>query len=202
MSTAETNAALARRACSDRAALSQLLVRHQSVVFQACFRWLQHRQDAEDVTQETFARAAKYIDRFDPDKPFGPWLLSIATNRCRTWLSKQSRQPAMSALADANCPVGQPDTVLLREELHLALRQLPVKQREAFELFHEHGIGYDEIARRLRCPTGTAKTWVHRARRAMMQHLRNRDVTPAIRPDEPVTPAVAPTPSFVSETQP
>ena len=55
---------------------------------------LGQREDAEDATQETFVRVAKNLHRWDPERKFEPWLLTIAGNRCRTRLSKRKRRPA------------------------------------------------------------------------------------------------------------
>ncbi len=187
----ESNASLAARACDDRAALAQLLRRHQAAVFRICLGRLKHRQDAEDMTQETFARATRYIDRFDPGRPFGPWLISIAGNRCRSFLAKRARAPATSVVVEPACERGglERDASTLQEELDLALTQLPANHRSAFELFHRDGLDYAEMAKRLHCPIGTAKTWVHRARVGLIEHLRQREVLVAIeRTSSPVDP--------------
>ena len=64
----------------------------------------------------------------------------------------------------------------LDEELNLALNHLRPEHRLAFTLFHHHEKSYLEIAEILNCPLGTAKTWVHRARRALIHQLHTRKV--------------------------
>ena len=64
----------------------------------------------------------------------------------------------------------------LREELLLALAQVPDRQKTAFELFHDQSLSYAEIADHLGCPVGTAKTWVYRARTSVIQILQKREV--------------------------
>jgi RNA polymerase sigma-70 factor (ECF subfamily) len=64
----------------------------------------------------------------------------------------------------------------LVEEVELALERLRDEYRQAFVLFHEHQLSYAEIAEALSCPVGTVKTWVHRARRELADHLRRRGV--------------------------
>ena len=59
-----------------------LVERYQAVVFALCHRMMGHRQDAEDVAQESFVRALRGIAGFDPDRPVRPWLLGIAANLC------------------------------------------------------------------------------------------------------------------------
>ena len=178
----ESNAALAEQfRQNDPVAFSKLFGRYHSLVFNRCLRMLQHRQDAEDVTQETFSRMAKYIDRWDPKKPLEPWLIAIAGNRCRTHLSRRRHLESLSETSEpATLQSAQEQAAAsLREEVSLAISRLPENQRLAFKLFHEQSMAYDQIARKLDCPVGTVKTWVHRARTNLMDQLKNRDVIAA-----------------------
>ncbi len=166
----------------DTTAIAQLLARHYSLIFNRCLRVLGHREDAEDVTQDTFSRAFKYIHRWDPRRPLEPWLMTIAGNRCRTHLSKRRDLVSLSDsknLDEAECASTQAEfegAHSLREEVQLAITHLPTNHRRAFELFHSEGLDYSQIARQLDCPMGTVKTWVHRARLSLMAELRQRDV--------------------------
>lgn len=175
----ESNALLARRfQQNDELAFSKLVGRHHSLVFRVCLRILGHRQDAEDATQETFSRLARYLHRWDSRRPLEPWLVAIAGNRCRTLLASKRAFQSLNASVEPVTVAAQQDHAAesLREELDLALRQLPDCQREAFRLFHEQSLSYAEIADRMNCPLGTVKTWVHRARAGILDHLRERDV--------------------------
>jgi RNA polymerase sigma-70 factor (ECF subfamily) len=177
----ESNALLAKQIGQhDPTAFATLFARYYSLVFNVCLRMLRHRQDAEDVTQETFSRVAKYLHRWDSRKPIEPWLIAIAGNRCRTHLSrKKSFQPLSSTAEPATDRSNQVrDAETLREEVNLALMTLPENQQRAFQLFHEQSLNYAEIADRLDCPVGTVKTWVHRARMKLIEQLRQRDVLP------------------------
>lgn len=175
----ESNALLADQfGQHDERAFAKLMSRHHSLVFRICLRMLGHRQDAEDATQETFTRVAKYLDRWDRRRPLEPWLVTIAGNRCRTLLSKKRvhlplRTTDEPLIADA---LEHRAAESLREEIQLALLHLPPNQRRALELFHQHALGYAQIAAELNCPLGTAKTWVHRARATLLESLRDRDV--------------------------
>jgi len=175
----ESNALLAQQfRQNDQTAFSKLVGRHQSLVFRVCLRILRHRQDAEDATQETFSRVAKYLDRWDSRRPLEPWLVAIAGNRCRTLLaSKRSFQSLTASTEPVSSEgVSQRAAECLREELQLALMRVPESHRRAFHLFHEESLSYAEIAEVLNCPLGTVKTWVHRARARIIDDLRDRDV--------------------------
>jgi RNA polymerase sigma factor (sigma-70 family) len=156
-----------------------LVERFQSDVFALCFRMTGHRQDAEDVAQETFLRALRGIGGFDAERPFRPWLLGIAANRCRTALTRRSRRPtpveAADECADPRSPMGDPDD--LAAELAHALDRLRPEYRLVFTLFHEQNLPYEEIAQALGRPIGTVKTWLHRARAELAGHLSRRGVS-------------------------
>ena len=156
-----------------------LIEQFQGVVFGLCLRMMAHRQDAEDVAQETFLRALRAIHRFDRDRPLRPWLLGIAANRCRTSLSKRSRRPAQCQdeiqVVDTRGGLDDPDD--LRGEVDRALALLRPEYRTVFALYHEQGLAYEEIGLALDRPVGTIKTWLHRARGEMADYLSRRDVT-------------------------
>lgn len=171
---------LVRRCLSgDEAAITELVDRFRAQVFGLCYRMLGHREDAEDMTQESFVRALRSLGHWDSRREFRPWLLAIAGNRCRTLIAARRRLPRPTSemvdyLADA-----RPDRqgqINLAEEMHVAMSGLRDEYRQALVLFHEQQMGYAEIAEVLDCPVGTVKTWVHRARRELAEHLRRRGV--------------------------
>ena len=162
----------------DPQAIQLLVERFQGVVFGLCLRMLNHRQDAEDATQETFVRALRAIFGFDPARPIRPWLLEIAANRCRTALAGRSRRPRLapvSAAIDHPDPrAGPSDPDDLAGELERAVHQLRPQYRLVFQLYHEQSLSCDEIARSLDRPVGTVKTWLFRARAELAEHLSRR----------------------------
>ncbi|MCC7085232.1 MAG: RNA polymerase sigma factor [Pirellulales bacterium] len=165
-----------RSLAGDQAAMFALVDRFQGQVFGLCYRMLSHRQDAEDTAQDTFSRALRSLANWDRDRPFLPWLLAIAGNRCRTFLAQRRQRPPVSPLVE-HLPdrehLVEPANNLA-EELELALGQLRNEYRQAFLLFHQHELSYAEIASALDCPLGTVKTWVHRARQEIIEILKKR----------------------------
>jgi RNA polymerase sigma-70 factor (ECF subfamily) len=180
----ELPAIVGRCLTGHQASIRQLIDRFQGRVFGLCYRMLGHRQDAEDATQETFVRVVKNLHRWDSKRAFEPWLLTIAGNRCRTQLAKRGKHPLAHSL---DFPLEDPrsagsditpmsNSQLLREEVDLALGQLRDEYRIAFEMFHDQGLSYQEIAQSFQVPLGTVKTWVHRARRDLIHRLRQRGI--------------------------
>src|SRR5438552_3453346 len=90
------DAILVRRCLKgDESAILALVERFQSDVFGLCVRLLHHRHDAEDVTQEVFLRIFRSLKRWDSSRPLKPWVMSIAVNRCRTWMSQRGKRPEL-----------------------------------------------------------------------------------------------------------
>jgi RNA polymerase sigma-70 factor, ECF subfamily len=171
----------------DQGAMLALVERFRAQVYGLCYRMLGQRQDAEDAAQETFVRVLKNLHRWDPDRGFEPWLLAIAGNRCRTALAARRRRPVAESsveyLAD-DAPDERP-AQHLAEEVHIALGTLRPEYRQAFLLFHEHELAYAEIAEVMEVPLGTIKTWVHRARRELINCLRQRGALAEVRHELP-----------------
>jgi RNA polymerase sigma-70 factor (ECF subfamily) len=154
-----------------------LVERFQGIVFGLCHRMLGHREDAEDVAQDVFLRVFRSLSRWDSSRPFKPWLMTIAANRCRTALSKRSRLPVPTELP-VHPESSEPDANAggLAEELQLALEQLRDDYRMCFVLFHQQELSCAEVAEIMQCPEGTVKTWLHRARQKMADYLKRRGV--------------------------
>jgi RNA polymerase sigma-70 factor (ECF subfamily) len=164
-------------------AIMELVDRHQGPVFGLCLRMLRHRQDAEDMAQETFVRAVRSLVQWDRRREFLPWLLAIAANRCRTLLSRRTRRPATTGLAELlpDTSASEDPAEQLAEELQLALGTVREEYRRAFLLFHQSKLSYAEISETMKRPQGTIKTWVHRARRELIAEMTERGALPEVR---------------------
>ncbi len=157
-------------------AFFELIQRFKGPVFGLCYRMLGQREEAEDATQETFVRVVRNLHRWDPERAFEPWLLTIAGNRCRTRLAKRKRRPKSQTL---DYPIQDSshlnaDAEQLAEEVNVALTTVREQYKQAFLLFYKKQCSYAEIAEQLEVPLGTVKTWVHRARRELIERLKIR----------------------------
>jgi len=162
----------------DESAMVEYVDRFRGQVYGLCYRMLGQRQDAEDMAQETFIRALRSLRHFDQQRDMEPWLLAIAGNRCRSLLATRGKRQAARPLLE-ELPDDSPNVQAayhLAEEVDLALMQIREEHRQAFILFHEQELSYAEIARAMKCPLGTVKTWIHRARSELTGWLVDRGV--------------------------
>lgn len=165
----------------DTESLRLFVGRFRSSVYGLCYKILRHHEDAEDVVQETFLRAIRSLHQWDQQRPLRPWILTIAANRCRTALAKRSRsivhykQETTDAAAGGNASVET--TWDLADELEHCLQKLKPNLRECFLLFYREQLSCAEVAQRMRCPEGTVKTWLHRARQQLSSTLKKRGVS-------------------------
>lgn len=180
-------AVLVRRCLrGDAEAIHQLVERFQTGIFGLCIRLLGHCQDAEDVTQEVFLRVFRSLRRWDPNRPLKPWIMGIAVNRCRTWLTRRARRPeSVDYLEETISAPPTDDSAELLREIEAALEELRPEFREVFLLFHEQGQPYEDIARMLQRPVGTIKTWLHRARLEVLDRLKQRGMVTEVNHELP-----------------
>ncbi len=85
----------------DNLAFGELVRRYQHAVMRVARLRTKTLEDAADLAQETFLRAYRYLDRFKPEKRFVNWLLAIATNTAKTWMTHESRFVPLEETAEA-----------------------------------------------------------------------------------------------------
>jgi RNA polymerase sigma factor (sigma-70 family) len=182
--------ALVRRCLQGHAeAMRQLVERFQGDVFGLCVRMLSHRHDAEDVAQEVFLRVFRSLKRWDSSRPLKPWIMGIAVNRCRTWISQRARRPELADYLQETAARDDGDgSSELVAEIQAALRQLRPEYQAVFVLFHEQGQSYEDIAAAVERPVGTVKTWLHRARLELLDCLQRRGMLPDDAKEMPLKP--------------
>lgn len=158
----------------------ELVLRHQTSVFNVCYRMLGERREAEDLTQETFIRAYERLHTFDKDRPFGPWIRRIATNLCYNHL-KRSKQVVFSLHEEIESNKGQnerlPEIKQVQREksesVRTAILELPPHYRAVIELRHYQELSYAEIAKELSIPLSDVKSHLFRARKQLSTKLKD-----------------------------
>ncbi|KVR04796.1 RNA polymerase subunit sigma [Burkholderia ubonensis] len=148
-------------------------------------RWLaRNDQDAQDIVQDAYVRAFRFIDRFDGDDARA-WLLSIVRNVFFTWYRQNRRRTAESLSLDDDAAAPElsddgclsPETLLMRAQdrwqVVKALESLSVEHREVVVLREIEGFSYKEIASIVGVPIGTVMSRLGRGRRQLAAILVN-----------------------------
>ena len=171
----EEAALVARALAGDRSALGELVTRFTAPVRRVTYAILGDPDEADDAAQDGLLQALVKLDRFDPSRPFGPWLLRIVANAAidrRRRRSVREASPLDDSVAGGHpLPDVETDRRALRGRLQAALRQLPERYRTALVLFDVEGYSQVEIAHILGVAPGTVRSAVFHARRRLRRLL-------------------------------
>ncbi|MCC6146002.1 MAG: sigma-70 family RNA polymerase sigma factor [Anaerolineaceae bacterium] len=168
----------------DEAAFAHLVETYQTPVYNLCCRMLGDPQEAEDAAQESFWRAHQAMKRYDPNRPFITWLLSIAAHYCIDQQRKR-RLPIIELdeiteeLIPYNAP--NPESVVCQSEeeqmLHALLSEMKAQDRAALILRYWYDFSDQEIGKALSCSVSAVKSRLHRARLQMAQKWQSAQQT-------------------------
>ena len=169
-------------------ALATLIARHTGAIYHFVYRLVKDRQEAEDITQETFVKVWRNLKRYIHDTSFTPWLFTIARNTTLDHLRKKKMlvfselTQSLSEDADNAVPFEEtlPDEQPLPQELlasnetatllSTALDALPFVYREVLVLRYKEDFSFGEIATILGRPENTVKSQCRRG----LQQLREK----------------------------
>ncbi len=156
----------------DEPALRQFIAETQHDVSTLC-RYLGDRDNADDLAQDTYARAIASLHRYRADGPAKHWLLTIARRTCadatRTRIRRRRLEQRVIGLARDG--VTAPASDAFRPEWAGLLDQLDADRRAAFVVTQLNGLRYDEAAEVLGVPIGTIRSRVSRAREQLIGAL-------------------------------
>lgn len=176
----------------DEEAFTEIVRHYQRRVYGVAMRMTRRHEVADDVSQETFLRAYRSLDRFELGRPLGPWLVKIAVNLSINYLNGAARRE--QSMYTEDCPDGPADLArredpgreriesnpmrrLLSNELTralaAALEKLTPEHRAVFQLKVDEGLRYDEIAETLGISRGTVMSRLFRARAQLKTMLED-----------------------------
>ena len=176
LESAQTDIELVRRVnTGDVGAYSELVRRHQSMIYSIVSRITNDRDDADDVATEVFTQAFKSLSSFKGKSSFATWLYRIAVNMATRYSSKRSRRSTASLddpdthIADmlASPDAMKPETALgdkeRKEAVRRAVAELPEKHRIVVILHYFSGLSCEQTAETLGCSVGTVWSRLHYA---------------------------------------
>lgn len=178
---------VARSREGDTAAFDQIVRRYQRRIYALAYNMTSHHQDADDVVQETFAKAYRSLRRFHGRSSFYTWLYAIASNISLNLLRRRKRRQSGSldqldedgftndpAFVDSSLAADTPRQVRMREiqeKLNEALQKLSDDHRAVVVMHDIEEIPHSEIARILGISEGTVRSRLFYARRLLQGML-------------------------------
>ena len=171
----------------DPKAFETLEGKYRKSVYYMLLKMVKNADDAEDLTQEAFAKAFVSIHKFDSKYAFSTWLFRIATNNCIDFIRKKRvstvsiDQPmegddGSTMRFDVRDYDLDPNQTMLKKQrkqyLAKAIDRLPEKYRTLVDLRYFKELSYEEVANELQIPLGTVKAQLFRARELLSQELK------------------------------
>jgi RNA polymerase sigma-70 factor, ECF subfamily len=163
-----------------------LVIEHQEMVINTCYRFVFNREDAEDLAQEVFVEVFRSLDRFREEAKMSTWIYRIAVSKSLDHLRRMKRKKRFGSLkrligsedpgediaasssdTPAETYVGQERMKILQD----ALDTLPDSQKTAFLLSKQEGFSNQEIADILKTSVSAVESLVHRAKKNLHDKL-------------------------------
>ena len=175
---------LARKAQrGDRQAFAAILSRYERPIFSFIYHFFRNRTLCEDLTQETFLRAFRFIRSFRTDERLSTWLFSIAKNLCIDELRRMRKgattdidavDPEELVAGTDTSPDPLDASILVQEGeiIHRAVARLPEKYRTCIILFYFNELSYEEISRVMKISLSNTKILLFRGKRMLSEIYR------------------------------
>lgn len=164
----------------DVQAFETLYQQHLKRVYNIAWRMMGNDADAQDISQEVMLKAWRALPGFKLDSSLGTWLYRIAVNACSDELRKRkTKTVSVDVLAETGHEPGDSgfeQSTADSQNLSWAIGQLVEEYRAAVVLRDVEGYSYEEIAQILKCPIGTVRSRINRARE-QLRGLINRGGT-------------------------
>jgi RNA polymerase sigma-70 factor (ECF subfamily) len=171
----------------DKQAFEQLVGKYQRKLGRLLSRFLRDHAEVEDVAQDVFIKAYRALPAFRGESAFYTWLYRIGVNTVKNHLVSMGRRTPTSTefdtdkaesfedagqLHDINTPESLLQSKQIGQTVNAAMEALPQELRHAIVLREIDGLSYEEIAAEMKCPIGTVRSRIFRAREAVAERLR------------------------------
>lgn len=172
----------------DKEAFRELVERHQRKIVSVAVGMIQNRDDALELTQETFVKAFENLNKFKGESSFYTWLYRIAVNLAIDYRRRDRRNPTVS-LADRpgggeeleatlpdqrlSDPYHQAQAHEIGARVAEAINELTPDHKAVILLREVEGLSYEDISRVMQCSKGTVMSRLHYARKKLQNKLRD-----------------------------
>ncbi len=166
----------------DTKAFAILVDRYKDLVFTLAIRMLKHREEAEEVAQDTFIKVYKSLGKFKGDSKFSTWIYKVAYNTCLDRIKKNKRQINEVAIDEfTEHQVKTIDNALEKLERHEqeqtiqeCLQVLPSEDSFLLTLYYFEDLSLEEISKIVDIEANTVKVKLFRSRKKLASILKQR----------------------------
>jgi len=163
--------ALRAAIAGDPVAFAELFRSHYPMIHAFAYRLSLNADDAHDIAQETFIKAARSIATFKPDRPIRNWLYTICANTARDWRRRETRRGHTLAEFQIDAPTSHTDDLPDFDAAHRALDELTPRLREAIVLVIMEQMTHAQAAQILGCAETTISWRIFQAKRQLKKTL-------------------------------
>jgi RNA polymerase sigma factor (sigma-70 family) len=172
----------------DVAAFDQLILKYRERVYAMIYNMTSNREDAADLTQDSFIKAFQSINRFQGQSSFFTWLYRIALNSALTHIRRNKLRSffsfdkvhedatvsaVLNQLTDKKDVQREVFVSELQEKLNEAMLKLSIPHRTVVTLFEIDGLSHEEIAEIMNCSVGTVRSRLHYAKQLLQAELQS-----------------------------
>lgn len=169
-------------------AFDELIVKYRERIYSVIYNLTSNRDDASDLTQDTFIKAFQSIGRFKAKSSFFTWLYRIALNTSLTHLRKSRLRRFFSfeKMNEEDHSAGFVEQLVtdsdsdksalmneLQEKLNDAFQKLSIKHRTVVTLYEIDGLSHKEISDIMGCSIGTVRSRLHYAKQFLQAELKD-----------------------------
>ena len=160
----------------DTEAFGELVNRHQQMVYNLAYRFMRDPLLAEDAAQESFIKAFRLLGGFRGDCHFSTWMYRVTASVCLSELDRRKKRAEVELLPTHEKQEASDgfDRLDVPEMMRQCVGKLPTRYANIVTLYYLKEMPYEDIARGMRIPIGTLKTWMYRAR-AQLRNILERE---------------------------
>ncbi|NNK27846.1 MAG: RNA polymerase sigma factor [Flavobacteriaceae bacterium] len=166
----------------DSQSFSTLVDRYKDLVFTLALRMVKHREEAEEVSQDTFIKVFRSLNKFKGDSKFSTWIYRIAYNTCLDRLKKHKREQNIIAIDEyTEHQVKTLDNALdalekaeRKQAIQNCLALLPSDDSALLTLFYFEELSLEEIAKIVGLTANNVKVKLYRSRKKLTSILKER----------------------------
>ncbi len=180
MTTINEHILITKIIAGDTKAFTILVNRYKDLVFTLALRMLKHREEAEEVAQDTFVKVFKSLEKFKGDSKFSTWIYKVTYNTCLDRIKRNKRQfkeVAIDEFTEKDIKTIDDTLATLEkneqeQKIQECLQLLPSEDSFLLTLYYFEGLSLDEISKIVEIEPNTIKVRLFRSRKKLASILK------------------------------